>query len=74
MLIKSITTEFTEKWGKKITRTLNYGQYKNYHITVDNFKDSNGRIESKRFVIWNNTMQKIVNKFRNKDGKFDRFG
>ena len=38
MFIKSITTN----WAKGITRTTNFGKFKNFYITVDSFKDKNG--------------------------------
>lgn len=70
MFIKSITTN----WAKGITRTTNFGKFKNFYITVDSFKDKNGIVSEKRFVIWNDKMQKIANKFRRKDGSFERIG
>lgn len=60
---------------KQGTRTLTYGKLSNgTNIAIDNYyKD--GKIAEKRFVLFNDTMQKIVNKiFNPKTKKFDRIG
>lgn len=73
MFIKSISSELPIRMGKTIKRITNYGKYKNYHIAIEtDYKDN--KIISKQFIIWNDIMQKIVNKFKNEQGKFNRIG
>lgn len=66
------TYKFIAKEGK---RTLTYGKLSNgTSIAIDNYyKD--GKIAEKRFVMWNDNWQKIVNKiFNPKTKRFDRIG
>lgn len=78
MFIKEIKSSFDYIYKgafiKQGERRLTYGQYKDKHIAIDNYiKD--GQVDEKRFVIWDNFMQKIINKKRKPDGKgFDRIG
>ena len=53
------------------TRVTTYGKYKDMHIAIDNFKNSKGFVIQKRYVLWNNEIQLIWYKNRNKDGKFN---
>lgn len=56
-------------------RTTTYGKLSNGNgISVDNFY-RNGKIIEKRFVIWGDTFQRIINKvFNPNTNKFDRIG
>lgn len=79
MFIKEIKTNFDyiykDSFIKQGVRKLTYGKLSNgTSIGIDNYyKD--GKIVEKRYVIFNDYMQKIVNKVRKKDGKgFERIG
>lgn len=77
MFIRAVTTSETVRKGfmkETLQRTSTFGKVADKHICVDTWKDSAGVLLKKRIVLWNNSMQKIVNKFRNDKGKFDRIG
>lgn len=74
MFINEVTSHFVDNWGRVMKRTTTYGKYKNYHIAIDNYRYKGDNILQKRFVIWNDKMQKIVNYFRKEDGGFKRIG
>lgn len=62
---------YTDRFGvKKIgKRITTYGQlYNGDSIAIDNCYQGNKLVE-KRYVIWNNFMQKIVNKIRRPSGR-----
>lgn len=52
-------------------RTTTMGKFKGQSIAIDNFYEQ-GILKSKRFVIWDDNKQIIINKIRNEKGKFDR--
>lgn len=56
---------------KAETIVTTYGRYKNFHIAIDNYKNSENATIQKRYVIWNNEIQLIRYKDKNKDGRFD---
>lgn len=69
MLIRSVTSYGT-RMGKcylpiKTMRTTDFGKYKDKYITVDKFYE-NDKLVNKRFVVWNDIMQVIKNKFPKK--------
>lgn len=75
MLIKSITTTSKDQWGRILSRTSTMGKFKDKSICIDTFKDHNGVTTSKQYVIWDDFMQKIVNKYRKSSSKrFERIG
>lgn len=74
MFVKAISSNIVDNWGRVMKRTTTYGKYKNYHIAIDNYRYKGDNLLQKRFVIWNENMQKIVNKFRKEDKGFYRFG
>lgn len=79
MFINKIQYTFTyfDKFGLRQNgiRTTLYGKLPNKDsITVDNYI-RDGKTVEKRYVIFNDYMQKIINKVRKKDGKgFERIG
>lgn len=74
MFVNQVSSNFVDNWGRVMQRTTTYGKYKGYHIAIDNYRYKGNNILQKRFVIWNDNMQKIVNYFRNEKGRFDRLG
>lgn len=74
MFIKQLSSNIVDDWGRVMRRTTTYGKYKGYNIAVDNYRYRGNNILQKRFVIWNDKMQKIVNYFRKEDGGFERIG
>lgn len=73
MFVKSISSYSVDNIGRTIQRVTTYGKYKDTHIAIDNYLYK-GNIIEKRFVAWGDTWQKIVNKIKNKNGKFERIG
>ena len=56
------------------TRTTMYGEYNGVHIAIDFFKDDEGRLLQKRYVLWNNEIQLEWYKNKKADGKFEVLG
>ena len=73
MFINKLESYFIDNCRRTINRVTTYGKHKDTSIVIDNFKYKGNTIE-KRFVLFGDTWQKIVNKIRNKDGKFERLG
>lgn len=73
MFIKQVSSYCIDRYGRCIKRTTNFGKFKDTSIAIesDSYK---GTVLSKQIVAWTDTWQKIVNKVRNKDGKFERIG
>ena len=74
MLVKSISCNLVDNFGRVFNRTTNYGKYKNYHIAIESDRYKGKNVLQKTFVIWNDNMQKIVNKCRKENEKFERIG
>lgn len=73
MFIKEISSYSVDNIGRVIQRTTKYGKFHDTHIAIDNYNYKGTTIQ-KRFVAWGDTWQKILNKVRNKQGKFERIG
>lgn len=73
MFIKSVQSCSVDSIGRTIQRVTTYGKHKNTHFAVDNWNYKGNTIQ-KRIVAWGDNWQKIVNKIRNKNGKFERIG
>lgn len=74
MLVNHVTSNVVDSWGRVLRRTTLYGKYKGDSIVVDAYKYKGGKTLFKRFVIWGDSFQKIVNKERTREGKFERIG
>lgn len=79
MFIKQIQSNFDYVYNgsfiKQGVRKLTYGKLANgTSIGIDNYyKD--GKIVEKRYVLWTDTWQKIINKVRKQNDKgFERIG
>lgn len=72
MFVKAISSNLVDSWGRVVKRTTTFGTYKGYNIAIDNYVHKGGNTLEKRFVVWNDVMQMIVNKCRNSKGKFER--
>lgn len=68
MYIKSITKIFLSDNRNIINKITTYGRYKDYNITIDNFKFKDGITIGKRFIIVRNNEEIITNKLRNNKG------
>lgn len=73
MFINRVESYFIDNCRRTIHRVTTYGKHKNISFVVDNYNYKGTTIE-KRIVAFTDTWQKIVNKIRNKDGKFERIG
>ena len=72
MLINNVSSNTIDSIGRVMKRETTYGKYKGYNIAIDNYRYK-GNILQKRFVIWTDTMQKIINKYRGRNN-FERIG
>ena len=74
MFIKAISNCIIDEYGRVFERVTTYGKYKNKSIAIDNYRYKYKNILEKRFVVWDDNSQIVVNKTR-KDGKgFERIG
>lgn len=73
MFINRVESYFIDNSRRTINRVTTYGKHKDVSFVIDNFNYKGKTIE-KRFVVWGNTWQKIVNKVRGKNDKFERIG
>lgn len=73
MLINHVTSNIVDGCGRVLRRTTLYGQRGNIHYAMDSYKFK-GTTIMKRYVAWGDTWQRIVNKQRNIEGKFERIG
>lgn len=73
MFINRVSSYFMDDCRRTIQRVTTCGKFKDTSIVVDNYNYKGTTIE-KRIVAWGDNWQKIVNKIRNKDGKFERIG
>lgn len=74
MFVKSISNNFIDNYGRVFKRITDCGKFKDMHITIDSYAYKGKQVFEKRYVIWNDKFQKIVNKIRKPDGKFERIG
>lgn len=73
MFINRVESYFVDNCRRTINRVTTYGKYKDTNIVIENFNYKGNTIQ-KKFTLFGDTWQKIVNKVRGKNGKFERLG
>ena len=73
MYINTIKSTLRNVWGRPVQVVSEVGKYRDYNFVIRK-EIENGLVQEKQFVFWDDRTQKIINKVRNKDGKFDRLG